>query len=189
MLEQDLKRASILVVEDETLVRMTTAEILLDAGFRVLEACSALEAVTALEGRDDIAAIFSDIEMPPGMDGIALAGLVRARWPEVGVVLTSGRVAPDGADVPFLAKPYRAAELVAQISAVVKPEAGPLTDDEILDAWHEAEAALIGATEADKSEAAHRVMLAEQSAIERFGLGRHVAAYDARYPEDSEQEG
>ena len=48
---------------------------------------------------------------------------------------------------------------------------------------------MIGASEAEKSEAAHRVMLAEQSAIERFGLGRHVGAYDARYPEDYEQEG
>lgn len=182
MEEQGYNRASILVVEDETLVRMMAAEILLDAGFKVLEACSASEAMTALEGRDDIVAVFSDIEMPPGMDGIALAGVVRERWPDVGVVLTSGRLAPDGADVPFIAKPWRAADLIAQVAAVAGPVPTPLTDDEILDAWHDAEAALAAATERDQSAAAHRTMLAEQQAIERFGLGPHEAAYDARHP-------
>lgn len=184
MEEQGHNRASILVVDDETLVRMMTAEVLRDAGFMVLEACSANEAVTALEGRDDIVAVLSDIEMPPGMDGIALAGIVRKRWPDVAMILTSGRIAPDGTDVPFIAKPWRAADLIAQIAAVVDPSAGPLTDDEVLDAWRNAELALAAASEAEKPDAAHRTMVAEQAAIERFGAGAHAAAYDERFPGD-----
>lgn len=188
MEEQGHNRASILVVDDETLVRMMTAEVLLDAGFMVLEACSANEAVTALEGRDDIVAVLSDIEMPPGIDGIALAGVVRERWPSVAMMLTSGRIAPTDADVLFIAKPWRAADLIAHVASVVGPAAVPLTDDEILDAWQDAELALEAASEADKPEAAHHSMLAEQDAIERFGAGAHAAAYDERFPSDPARE-
>ena len=182
MAEQELERSTILVVDDETLIRMTTAEILLDAGFKVLEACSAHEAVTALEGRDDIALMLTDIEMPPGIDGLALASEVRVRWPDVAVVLCSGRVAPDDSEFTFLPKPFRAAELVAKVIAVLPEMGTPPTDDEILAEWNMAELALISARASAKGAAIARVVTAEQAAIERFGKGPHIAEYELRYP-------
>lgn len=178
--EQDFERSTILVVDDETLIRMTTAEILLNAGFKVLEACGAHEALAALEGRSDIALMLTDIEMPPGSDGIALASEVRDRWPDVAVVLCSGRVAPDDNEFVFLPKPFRAAELVAKVIAVLPAIDDRATDDEILEEWHAAELALEGAP--DQATAAQRIMMAEQRAIERFGRGPHIAEYELRYP-------
>lgn len=181
MADDQLDRSTILVVDDETLVRMITAEILLEAGFKVLEACCAAEAVTALEGRADIALMVTDIEMPPGMDGIELAVEVGRRWPEVAVVLTSGRITPDDAR-PFIAKPFRAAELIAGIAAYLPDQTIPPTDDELMDEWHEAELVLAGAGKTDRQAAEQRGVAAEQRAIERFGRGPHLAEYELRYP-------
>uniref|UniRef100_UPI0019537961 response regulator n=4 Tax=Pseudomonadota TaxID=1224 RepID=UPI0019537961 len=78
--------AAVLVVEDEPLVRTMAADILMDAGYRVFEACEAADALAILDGRDDIGAVFTDIEMP-GMTGLALAATVRDRWPSMPVLV------------------------------------------------------------------------------------------------------
>src|SRR3546814_3746130 len=55
--------AAVLIVADGPLVRAFAADILMDAGYRVFEACEAADALTILEGRDDIGTVFTDIEM------------------------------------------------------------------------------------------------------------------------------
>lgn len=70
-------RAVILIVEDEFLLRMNAAEMIEDAGFDVVEASSAAEAIAVLEARTDIHVVFTDIQMPGSMDGLKLARFVR----------------------------------------------------------------------------------------------------------------
>lgn len=113
---------AVLVVEDESLVRLMATDILMDAGYRVFEACDAHDALAILEGGKDIGVLFTDIEMP-GMTGLALAGTVRTRWPAVAVLVTSGRVRPSEGELPagasFLAKPYLPEELVNMLRAML----------------------------------------------------------------------
>jgi CheY-like chemotaxis protein len=103
--------ATILVVEDEALIRMVIADHLRDAGFAVLEARSADEALRMLDEAQSIHIVFSDINLPGSNNGIDLAQWLRANRPAVPVVLTSGVGARDmpaelrGA-VPMIMKPY-----------------------------------------------------------------------------------
>ena len=80
----------ILVVEDETFIRMDAAEMLGAAGFDILEAASADEAIQMLERDFDIRLLFTDIDMPGSMNGLKLAAAVRDRWPPVGIIATPG---------------------------------------------------------------------------------------------------
>jgi CheY-like chemotaxis protein len=103
---------TVLVVDDEGIVRLDAAEGLREAGFEVVEAADADEALTAMEARDDIGVLFTDIEMPGRMNGLELARRVQHRRPRVRLLLTSGAVRIDPADMPdagaFLRKPYSA---------------------------------------------------------------------------------
>ena len=109
------KRAVILVVEDESLIRMNAIEMIVEAGFEVVEAANADEAIAILEGRLDINVVFTDIQMPGSMDGLKLAAAVRDRWPPIKIVATSGQVKLGPGDLPergrFLPKPYSFAEI------------------------------------------------------------------------------
>ena len=73
------KRPVVLVVEDDFLIRMNAAEMIADAGFDVIEAASADEAILILEDRLDITVVFTDIQMPGSMDGLKLAAAMRRR--------------------------------------------------------------------------------------------------------------
>ena len=84
----------VLVVEDEPLLRVFNADMLTDAGFDVLEAANADEALRMLETVSDIRVVFTDVEMPGALDGYALAQRIETLWPEIGVVITSGRRHP-----------------------------------------------------------------------------------------------
>jgi two-component system, response regulator PdtaR len=103
-------RQVVLIVEDEALVRMTAVDMVEEAGFEVLEATNADEAILLLEARRDITVVFTDIEMPGSMDGLRLAHAVRGRWPPIKIIATSGRYVVRDGDLPsgglFLAKPY-----------------------------------------------------------------------------------
>jgi DNA-binding NtrC family response regulator len=105
------KRCRILVVEDETTVRMIGSDALADAGYEVLEAATADEAVHLLESVGEVHVLFTDVRMPGSMNGIELAKLVRERWPEMRILVTSGDTWPPKGpafeNVRFLAKPYR----------------------------------------------------------------------------------
>ncbi len=87
-------RPVILIVEDEVLVRMLIADVLQDAGYRIIEAANADEALRVLQARPDVHVVVTDVEMPPGPTGYDLAAQVRERWPYVQVLVSSGRVFP-----------------------------------------------------------------------------------------------
>lgn len=107
---------TVLVVEDDALVRMHGVGIFEDAGFRVLDADSADEALVILGDGGPIDLLFSDVDMPGSMDGMALARLVHERWPMTHLLITSGHHRIRDEDVPgcgkFVRKPWRAASLV-----------------------------------------------------------------------------
>ena len=100
----------VLVVEDEPLVRMAIVDYLEDEGFRVLQASNADEAVAILTRDLTVQIMFTDIDMPGGMDGLKLAAAVRDRWPPIKIVVTSGHrmVAADNLplEAQFFPKPY-----------------------------------------------------------------------------------
>jgi CheY-like chemotaxis protein len=103
-------RAVVLVVEDEPLLRMMALDMVEDAGFEAVEAASADEAVRVLESRPDIRIVFTDIDMPPGMDGVKLAAFIRDRWPPIQIIITSGQFSSHQLKLPeralFFPKPY-----------------------------------------------------------------------------------
>jgi CheY-like chemotaxis protein len=79
---------TILVVEDDVLVRMPIAQYLRDCGYKVVEAVSADEAIAVLTHRETVVdVVFSDIEMPGSIDGFGLAKWIRQNRPDLDVVL------------------------------------------------------------------------------------------------------
>jgi CheY-like chemotaxis protein len=82
----------ILIVEDEFLLRIDSAAVIENAGFEVIEAANADEAIAILTARPDIHVVFTDIQMPGSMDGLKLARFVRDRWPPIKIVATSSHV-------------------------------------------------------------------------------------------------
>jgi CheY-like chemotaxis protein len=94
-----------------------------DAGFDVLEAVDADQAIEILEVRPDIHVIFTDIQLPGSMDGLKLAHAVRGRWPPIKIVATSGHVNLRADDLPeggrFLPKPYGPEEIVGTLRELV----------------------------------------------------------------------
>ncbi len=104
------EKLAVLVVEDEVLVRFDLVTTLEEAGYCTHEASTAAEAISILEKHEEIRVVFTDIQMPGDMDGLALAHYVRKRWPPTIIVVSSGRVEPKTEEmpenVPFLAKPY-----------------------------------------------------------------------------------
>lgn len=96
-------RLSILVVDDDPMVREVTAFMLGDAGHEVREAGDGVEALDALEAAPaDL--LITDINMPR-MDGLKLVQEVKARWPAMPVLLVSGRPQPPGTQA-YMAKPF-----------------------------------------------------------------------------------
>ena len=107
----------VLVVEDETLVRLVANDILTEAGYRVLEAHDGQEALTVLEVHEDVRAMFTDVNMP-NVDGLSLAKIVSERWPHIGIVIASG-VAEAPVGFRFLRKPYTADAVVSEVEAAL----------------------------------------------------------------------
>jgi DNA-binding NtrC family response regulator len=99
----------VLLIEDEPLVRLVAADVLVDANFRVIEAANAEEALTILRAGIEVDVLVSDVEMPPGINGYELARQVHEQWPAIEILITSGREWPTEGDLPsgaaFLAKP------------------------------------------------------------------------------------
>lgn len=115
-------KPTILVVDDELLLRMDLAEMASRAGFEAIEASSASDAIDVLESDNDIRVVFTDIKMPGDMDGLALAHYVRDRWPPTIIVICSGNLRPLDHELPkdtiFLPKPCtgpKTAELLSKI--------------------------------------------------------------------------
>jgi CheY-like chemotaxis protein len=112
----------VLVVEDEGVVREMVCMDLADAGFDVLEAATADEALSVFKsrcnGKDAVRLLFTDIRMPGSLDGWDLAEKARGLAPTLGVVYASGHVTNPDRAVPgsiFLRKPYRTAVLLESL--------------------------------------------------------------------------
>lgn len=119
---RNLSLSTVLVVEDEVLIRLSIADYLRECGYRVIETASAEEAITVLvESGRPVDVIFSDAEMPGAMDGFGLSKWARANRPGLPVILVGS---PSGAanaaaelceEGPQLSKPYEPQQLLDQI--------------------------------------------------------------------------
>jgi CheY-like chemotaxis protein len=105
-------RPCVLVVEDEPLLAMIAHDLVEEAGFRAVTAGSVDEALHKLERRSDLVVLFTDVDLPGGGDGLRLAAQAHDRWPQLAVLVTSGKVRVRPQDLPehgaFLSKPYSA---------------------------------------------------------------------------------
>jgi two-component system, response regulator PdtaR len=112
-------KIAVLVVEDEFLIRMDIADSLETAGFIVYEAANAREAIDMLDRHPHIQAMFTDVDMPGGMDGVRLAALARDRWPPLKIIITSGYRKMSSDDMPsecrFFDKPYSLDRVITTI--------------------------------------------------------------------------
>jgi len=108
--------ALIVVVDDDVFERMGASDMFTDAGYRVLEANDADEALRLFEANADISVLFTDVSMPGSMSGSDLARQVAERWPKVGIIVTSGRPRPLQLPVSMLFhdKPYEPAVVLRQ---------------------------------------------------------------------------
>jgi CheY-like chemotaxis protein len=107
--------ARILVVEDEVAIRCLLTDELRDAGFAVVEAARADEALSYLKTAGAVDLVFTDIQTPGSLDGVELARQIRAEFPSIPVILTSGNVGPQSVDGLglFVPKPYEIGHAVA----------------------------------------------------------------------------
>jgi two-component system, response regulator PdtaR len=112
---------TVLVVEDEPLVRLMVAEELRDSGMSVIEAGTADEALERLRAGNPVDFVFADIELPGSMNGLELARRVQTDFPNLEFLMTSGRApAHDVASLrPFIPKPYDLAEVIDRIRAAL----------------------------------------------------------------------
>jgi two-component system, response regulator PdtaR len=107
---------TVLIVDDDELVRELGAELLCGAGFRVLEAGNGEEALSLLERDPNVRVLFTDINMPGPLDGIALASIAAVQWPHLSIIIGSGNALPLSAGLPrgitFIRKPCDSERLI-----------------------------------------------------------------------------
>jgi DNA-binding NtrC family response regulator len=117
-------QSTVLLVEDEPLIRLFLAELLEDAGFRVVEAANAVEALVVLEAGLRVNVLLTDVDMPLGCSGFELAHRVHKAWPEVEILIMSGRQWPAHGDLPpgaaFLAKPCPNDAIVSHVHSAAE---------------------------------------------------------------------
>ena len=102
---------------------MGVADMFLEAGYRVLEAADADEALRFLETNTGINLLFTDVSMPGSMSGADLARHVAERWPNVGIIVASGRSRPDKLPLStrFHDKPYEPTAVLRQAREMTIP--------------------------------------------------------------------
>ncbi|SFV34117.1 response regulator [Hyphomicrobium facile] len=100
----------VLVVEDHPIIRSAALDFLESAGFEVIEASCADEAIRVLESRPEIHLVFTDVEMPGSIDGLKLSHYIKDRWPPIKLIVVSGRTFVEQGHLPlgarFFPKPY-----------------------------------------------------------------------------------
>src|SRR5262245_59676433 len=122
--------ATILLVEDELLIRLMMADQLKSRGFAIIEEADADEAVSMLSGGISFDLLLADVQMPGTLDGVELARLIRAKHPSVKVILGSAHIPlPDWAEAAdaICGKPYDLAELTSTINRLVSSERRSVT--------------------------------------------------------------
>jgi CheY-like chemotaxis protein len=121
-----LNPPTVLVVDDDLLVREPIADYLREVGYAVLEAGDAHEAIDELDHADHVDLVFSDVRMPGELDGVGLARWLRAHRPDVAVLLTSGYDGSGwmggelGREVRLLQKPYTQDQVLGHIRRLLK---------------------------------------------------------------------
>lgn len=113
----------VLVVEDEPLIRLGMATAVEDAGYGVIEAVNADDALKKLEADLAVQLVLTDVDMPGSMDGLRLAHVVHHRWPAIRVLVVSGKVGVRDQELPhgarFLSKPFEEHRLIGVVQALL----------------------------------------------------------------------
>jgi CheY-like chemotaxis protein len=126
---QPLEKVTILVVENEAIIRIGAVHMLQDAGYAVLEAPNADAAIRILEDRNDIRVVFTDIKMPGTLCGLKLARAIRNRWPPIHLIVASGLSAPTEKEFAgigrFIPKPYAAEHVLGALADLLGPGPAP----------------------------------------------------------------
>jgi DNA-binding NtrC family response regulator len=117
---------TILIVEDEAIIRFELADFFQDAGYSVFEASDADEAIAVLERETTIRIVLTDIQLPGSMDGLKLAHYVRDRYPPTVLLVTSGMAHLTAEALPknslFIAKPFDPIRVLEQIDRMTRTE-------------------------------------------------------------------
>lgn len=118
---------TVLIVEDEPLIRLCALDLIEDAGFQAMEAINVDEALSRLSSFPDIDVLFTDIDMPGSINGLELPTIVKREWPSIGIIVVTGYRRASADQMPegglFFAKPYNfgrgtsALQRLAQLSA------------------------------------------------------------------------
>ena len=115
----DIKPLAILIAEADELVRMVTADMLAEVGFEPIGVCTAAEALAVLHGPTTVRMLITGRGIVG--DGVALAHLVHHRWPDIGIIVTSGAIRDLQRELPsgtrLLSKPYVFANLIQEVEA------------------------------------------------------------------------
>ncbi|GGF84847.1 hypothetical protein GCM10007301_51050 [Azorhizobium oxalatiphilum] len=121
------QRPVCLVVEDEARNLMNAMTIAEECDFDVIQAVNAEDALKLLEARTDIRVVFTDVHLPGSVDGLSMARTVRERWPDIHILVASGKVDIDPALMPsrgvFLPKPYEPDMLEATLRTFMAMDA------------------------------------------------------------------
>ena len=122
-----MNRRTVVVVEDEPLIRMTATSLFEDAGITVVEFADGDAAIDYVrDHKTDVAAIFTDVYLPGDTDGLELAGIVAEVCPEIAILVTSGQriaarlLAPQ---VRFVPKPWHPRDLLNTMQDAVRAAA------------------------------------------------------------------
>lgn len=116
-------RPPILVVEDESLVRMIAVDMFEEAGFKVIEASSGEKALRLLEECGPLTALFTDVDLSNSIDGFYLARVVHEAHPEMPIIVVSGQYVAKNGDLPmgarFIGKPYDPQRVTATLNEMI----------------------------------------------------------------------
>jgi CheY-like chemotaxis protein len=121
---------SVLVVEDEVMISNLVADCLSESGFRVHEVATADEALRYIKSGANVDVLFTDINLPGGMNGAELAEQARELRPEMPIVYASGRykhseISPLVPRSLFVAKPYDPSDICALLTRLTGGRAAP----------------------------------------------------------------
>ena len=120
-----MRQGTILVVEDDPMMRMDAALLFEEAGFETVEFECADEALAYVwERADQVTAIFTDVQMLGDADGVELASVVAASWPHIAVLVTSGYFQEPPDHLPssarFLPKPWLPGQVLSHVQQAIQ---------------------------------------------------------------------
>jgi len=124
----DMAKPLVLVVDGEALIRISAVHMVEDAGFSTVDVSNADDAISILESRQDIRAVFTDITMVGSMDGLKLAHAIRGRWPPIYLIVASGMNVQDKLPVNgrFIRKPYSPEQVAAVLHDLFGQSPAPI---------------------------------------------------------------